>query len=70
MKFCEVIMGWKHVDTLYMVPPSTNERVGNVVKVESGKREVEYSVETKEENTERGNLYADIFVHGESLYWG
>ena len=34
-KFCDVIMGWKHVDTLHMGPPSTKERVGNVVKVRS-----------------------------------
>ena len=34
-KFCDVIMEWKHVDTLQMEPPSTNERVGNVVKVRS-----------------------------------
>ena len=32
-KFCDVIMGWKHVDTLQMGPPSTKERVVNVVKV-------------------------------------
>ena len=29
-KFCDVIMGWKHVDTLQMGPLSTKERVGNV----------------------------------------
>ena len=34
-KFRDVIMRWKHVDTLQMVPPSTKERVGNVVKVRS-----------------------------------
>ena len=32
-EFCEVIMGWKHVDTLQMGQSSTDERVGNVVKV-------------------------------------
>ena len=32
-KCCEVIMGWKQVDTIQMGPPSTKERVGNVVKV-------------------------------------
>ena len=32
-KFCDRIMGWKHVDTLQMGPSSTMERVVNVVKV-------------------------------------
>ena len=32
-KFCDVIMGWKHVDTLQMGPPSTKDHVGNLVKV-------------------------------------
>ena len=35
VKFRDVLMGWKHVDTLQMGPPSTKERVGNVVKVRS-----------------------------------
>ena len=30
VKFREVIMRWKHIDTLQMGPPSTKERVGNV----------------------------------------
>ena len=34
-KFCDVIMGWKHIDTLQMGPPSTKERFGDVVKVRS-----------------------------------
>ena len=33
--FRDVIMGWKHVNTLQMVPPSTKESVGNVVQVRS-----------------------------------
>ena len=32
-KVCDMIMGWKHVDTLQMEPPSTKECVVNVVKV-------------------------------------
>ena len=27
VRFCDVIMGWKHVDTLHMGPPSTKEHV-------------------------------------------
>ena len=34
-KFCDVIMGWKHLYNLQMGPPSTKERVENVVKVRS-----------------------------------
>ena len=34
-KFRDMIMEWKHVDTLQMGPPSTKERVGNVVKFRS-----------------------------------
>ena len=33
MKFCDMIMGWKHVDTLQKGPPSTNDSVVNVVKI-------------------------------------
>ena len=32
-KCCDAIMGLTHVYTLYMVPPSTKEHVGNLVKV-------------------------------------
>ena len=32
-KFHDVIMGWKHVDTLQIGPPSTKDRVGNVLFV-------------------------------------
>ena len=31
-KFCDVLMEWKHIDNLQMGPPSTKERVVNVVK--------------------------------------
>ena len=34
-KFRDVIMRWKHVDTLQMGPPSTKENAGNIVKVRS-----------------------------------
>ena len=52
VKFGEVIMGWNHVDTLQMGPPSTNARYVNVVEIKSIKGEIRSSVETKEENTE------------------
>ena len=32
LKFREVMMGWKHIDTLQMGPPSTKECVGNMDK--------------------------------------
>ena len=33
VKLCEVIMGCKQKDNLYMGPPSTKEHVGNMDKV-------------------------------------
>ena len=45
-KFHNVIMGWKHVDILQMGPPSTKERVGNVVKVMSNQEEIKFNMET------------------------
>ena len=39
-KFCDTIMGWKHVDTLQMGLPSTKEGDGNVVKVRSNQEEI------------------------------
>ena len=45
-KFCDMIMGWKHVDILHMGPPSTKERVGNVVKVMSNQEEIKFNMET------------------------
>ena len=43
---------------------------GNVIEVESSKGEVESIEETKEEKTKHKKLYADIVIHGESLYQG
>ena len=45
-------MEWKHVDTLQMEPPSTNERVGNVVKFRSNQKEIETNMETGRERIE------------------
>ena len=44
-KFHEVIMGWKHVNTIRMGPPSKKERVVNVVKVRSNQEEFESNME-------------------------
>ena len=51
-KFCDVIMGWKHVDTLQMGPTSTKERVGNVVKFRSIQEEIDSIMETGGERIE------------------
>ena len=59
-KFHEVIMGWKHVDNLQMGPPSTNERVGNVVNIGSNKKVIKFSVDTERKDTERRMIYVDI----------
>ena len=70
VKFHYVIMVWGQIDTLQMVPSSTKECVVNVFKVGSRKREVKSSVDTKEENSKSKKSYVDIFIHGDSLYWG
>ena len=51
-EFRDVIMGWKHVYNLQMVPSSTNERVGNVVKVRSKQEEIKSNMETGGERIE------------------
>ena len=33
VKFRDIMIGWKHVDTLQMVPLSTKYRIVNMVKV-------------------------------------
>ena len=38
-----------------MVPPSTKERIGNVVKVGSNKEVIEFNVETEGEYIERSD---------------
>ena len=45
-KFCDVLMEWKNVDTFQMGPPSTKERVGNVVKFRSNQEEIKSNMET------------------------
>ena len=37
VKSRKVIVGWKHIHTLQMGPPSTKERAGNMDEVESTK---------------------------------
>ena len=44
MRFGELIIKCKHIDTLEMVPPSTKEHVGNIDKVESRKDMIESNV--------------------------
>ena len=51
-KFRDEIMGWRHVDTLQMGPPSTKESVGNVVKFRSNQEELESNMETGGERIE------------------
>ena len=41
---CDVIMGWKNVDTIRMGPPSTKKHVVNVVKVGSNREGIESSM--------------------------
>ena len=52
MKFRDVIFGWKHVNTLKMGPPSTNEIAGNVVKVRSNQEEIESNMDAGGERIE------------------
>ena len=37
LKFQEVIMNWRHIDTLQMGPPSTNERAENLYEINTSK---------------------------------
>ena len=41
-----MIMGWKHIDTLQVVPPSTKERVVNLVNFRSNQEEIYSNMET------------------------
>ena len=50
--FRDVIMGWKHVDTLQMGPPSTKEIVGNLVKFRSNQEEIDSNMEIGGERIE------------------
>ena len=59
-KFCDIIMGWKHVDMIQMGPPSTKELVGDVVKIRSNKEEIESTMET-----ERGRIESSEDTGGE-----
>ena len=51
-KFCDVIMGFKHVDNLQIGTPSTKDSVGNVVTVRSNQEEIESNMETGGERIE------------------
>ena len=44
MNFREVIVEWKHMDTLQMRPPSTKESVLNVDKFDTNKEVIESNV--------------------------
>ena len=61
-------MGWKHIDTLQMGPPSNKERVLNMDKVASRKEVVDSNIETKGEILVRKKLYADIVIHGNNKW--
>ena len=41
VRFCEVIMGYKHKDTLYMEQPSTKECDRNVVEIEKKRNQIQ-----------------------------
>ena len=49
VKFCDGIMGWKHVGTLQMGPPSNKECVVKSVKVRPNKEKLNPSWRQKEE---------------------
>ena len=46
-KLWDVIMGWKHIDTLHIRPPLTKKCTVNVVKVSFNKEEFEYNMDTE-----------------------
>ena len=49
VKFCEVIMGWKHIDTPQMRRPSNKESAVNMYGVESRKEVIKSNIDTKNE---------------------
>ena len=51
-KFCDMVMGRKHVDTFQMWPPSTKGCVGNVLKFRSNQEEIESNMDTGGERIE------------------
>ena len=53
-KFCDVIIGWNHIYTLQMGPPSTKERVVTVIKVRSNQEDIDSNMETGGEIIEPG----------------
>ena len=70
VKLCKVFLGQKHIYTLQMIPPSTKDCAGILVKIESSEVKLESGVETKEDKIEINNSYADIVIHRESVYRG
>ena len=63
VKFHELIMGWKHIDILQMVPPSIKDHVGNVDEVKPRKEVIESTVEAKDKKLATNKSYADIVIH-------
>ena len=55
MKFHDVIMGWKHIYTLQMGPPSIKDHVGNEDEVLS-------SIKSTKKDMREKHLYADILI--------
>ena len=52
VKVYDVVMGWKHLETLQIGPLSGKECVGNVVKFKSNQEDIESNMETEEERIE------------------
>ena len=64
LKFRKVIMVWKYIDIIHIVPPSAKERVLNIYEVEPIKEFIESNAETTDKNTVRKIYYVDIDIYG------
>ena len=56
LKFRKVIMVWKYIDIIHIVPPSAKERVLNIYEVEPIKEFIESNAETTDKKYSKENI--------------
>ena len=64
VKFCEVIIVWKHIDTLQMGLTSTKDSVLNMYNVEPNKEVIKPKVETKDKKLGIKRSHTYIVING------
>ena len=68
VKFREVIIVWKHIDTLHMGLTSTKESVVNMDNVDPNKELIKPKVETKDKNIRRKRSHTYIVINGNKIW--